>query len=99
MDVARALVAIPGAVAAGTEMSRTRGTDPAAPAALDYGLPQRALIALSGRSMGRNFEHNSEVDLDVGTDMAMGVLRGAPVTVHPDRKATSAPRRSGVLTG
>lgn len=37
------------AVAAGTETFRTRDTDPAA-AALDYGLSQRALIAVSGRT-------------------------------------------------
>ncbi|MDX3528482.1 hypothetical protein P1P75_19040 [Streptomyces sp. ID05-39B] len=49
LDVARALAAIHGAVAAGTETSRTRDTDPAA-AALDYGLSQRALIAVSGRT-------------------------------------------------
>ncbi|MER5831373.1 hypothetical protein ABT116_11170 [Streptomyces sp. NPDC002130] len=45
--VARALAAIHGAVDAGTETSRTRGT---CPAALDYGLSQRALIAVSGRT-------------------------------------------------
>ncbi|MDX2521590.1 hypothetical protein PV355_41790 [Streptomyces stelliscabiei] len=49
LDVARALGVIHGAVTAGTETSRTRDTDPAA-AALDYGLSQRALIALSGRT-------------------------------------------------
>ncbi|MFF2964448.1 hypothetical protein ACFVT1_37460 [Streptomyces sp. NPDC057963] len=31
-------------------MSRTRDTDPGAAAALDYGLSQRALIAVSGRT-------------------------------------------------
>ncbi|MFD9286103.1 hypothetical protein ACFWD7_54780 [Streptomyces mirabilis] len=50
LDVARALAAIHGAVAAGTETSRTRDTDPATAAALDYGLSQRALIAVSGRT-------------------------------------------------
>ncbi|MES9558720.1 hypothetical protein [Streptomyces sp. NPDC094140] len=50
LDVARALAAIHGAVAASTEMSRTRDTSPAAAAALDYGLSQRALIAASARS-------------------------------------------------
>ncbi|MGW2777326.1 hypothetical protein ACWC4C_33325 [Streptomyces olivaceoviridis] len=50
LDVARALTAIHGAVAAGTETSRTRDTDPAAVAALGYGLSQRALIAVSSRS-------------------------------------------------
>ncbi|MFF1511828.1 hypothetical protein [Streptomyces sp. NPDC058326] len=50
LDVARALAAIHGAVAAGTETSRTRDTGPAATAALDYGLSQRALIAVSARS-------------------------------------------------
>ncbi|WP_333745871.1 hypothetical protein [Streptomyces sp. IBSBF 2950] len=49
LDVARALAAIHGAVAAGTETSRTRDTAPAA-AALDYGLSQRALIDVSGRT-------------------------------------------------
>lgn len=50
LDVARALTAIRGAVAAGTETSRTRDTGPAAAAALDYGLSQRALINVSSRS-------------------------------------------------
>ncbi|WP_198958442.1 hypothetical protein, partial [Amycolatopsis sp. KNN50.9b] len=50
LDVARSLTAIHGAVAAGTETSRTRDSDPAAAAALDYGLSQRALIAVSSRS-------------------------------------------------
>ncbi|MEU2873063.1 hypothetical protein ABZ769_28335 [Streptomyces olivoreticuli] len=50
LDVARALGAIHGAVAAGTDPSRTRDSDPAAAAALDYGLSQRALIAVSGRT-------------------------------------------------
>ncbi|MFF3177743.1 hypothetical protein ACFVQ0_34575 [Streptomyces sp. NPDC057900] len=47
LDVARALAAIHGAVAAGPELSRTRDTDPGAAAALDYGLSQRALIDVS----------------------------------------------------
>ncbi|MGW2689456.1 hypothetical protein ACWC6I_40645 [Streptomyces sp. NPDC001414] len=50
LDVARSLTAIHGAVTAGTELSRTRDTDPAAAAALDYGLSQRALIAVSSRA-------------------------------------------------
>ncbi|MGW6706129.1 hypothetical protein ACWGDE_14725 [Streptomyces sp. NPDC054956] len=50
LDVARALAAIHGAVAAGTEVSRVRDNDPDAGVALDYGLSQRALIAVSGRS-------------------------------------------------
>ncbi|RVU14813.1 hypothetical protein EOT10_40185 [Streptomyces antnestii] len=50
LDVARALAAIHGAVTAGTELSRTRDTDPAAAAALDFGLSQRALIDVSARS-------------------------------------------------
>ncbi|WP_447034626.1 hypothetical protein [Streptomyces sp. DSM 118878] len=50
LDVARALASIHDAVAAGPDLSRTRDTDPAAAAALDYGLSQRALIAVSGRS-------------------------------------------------
>ncbi|WP_241197469.1 hypothetical protein [Streptomyces sp. ADI91-18] len=50
LAVARALSAIGGAVAAGPGLSRTRDTDPGPAAALDYGLSQRALIAVSGRS-------------------------------------------------
>ncbi len=50
LDVARALAAIHDAVTAGPGLSRTRDTDPGAAAALDYGLSQRALIAVSGRS-------------------------------------------------
>lgn len=50
LDVSRSLAAIHGAVAAGTETSRTRDSDPAATAALDYGLSQHALIAVSSRS-------------------------------------------------
>lgn len=50
LDVARSLGAIQTAVTAGTrQLSRTRDADPAA-AALDYGLSQRALIAVSARS-------------------------------------------------
>ncbi|MFG3013946.1 hypothetical protein ACGFZB_26670 [Streptomyces cinerochromogenes] len=43
LDVARALAAIHGAVAAGTEASRTRDTAPTAEAALDHDLSQRVL--------------------------------------------------------
>ena len=50
LDVARALAAIHDAVTAGPELSRTRDTDPGTAAALDYGLSQRALIAVSGRT-------------------------------------------------
>lgn len=50
LDVARALAAIHEALTAGTETSRTRDTRPAATAALDYGLSQRALIAVSSRA-------------------------------------------------
>ncbi|WP_234025773.1 MULTISPECIES: hypothetical protein [Streptomyces] len=50
LDVARSLAAIHGAVTAGTETSRTRDTGPATAAALDYGLSQRALIAVSSRA-------------------------------------------------
>ncbi|WP_461091576.1 hypothetical protein [Streptomyces incanus] len=50
LDVARCLAAIRGAVAAGTAASRMRDSDPAAAAALDYGLSQRALIAVSARA-------------------------------------------------
>jgi hypothetical protein len=47
LDVARSLTAILGAVAASTGTSRTRDIDPAA---LDYGLSQRALTTISGRT-------------------------------------------------
>ncbi|MEK8141834.1 hypothetical protein NKH18_01780 [Streptomyces sp. M10(2022)] len=50
LDVARALAAIHDTVAAGPDPSRMRDSDPAAAAALDYGLSQRALIAVSSRS-------------------------------------------------
>ncbi|MFG3042825.1 hypothetical protein ACGFYZ_38590 [Streptomyces sp. NPDC048330] len=50
LDVARALTAIHGSVAASPGLSRTRDTDPASAAALDYGLSQRALIAVSGHT-------------------------------------------------
>ncbi|MFB6507426.1 hypothetical protein ACFYXP_33355 [Streptomyces sp. NPDC002466] len=50
LDVARALAAIHEAVTAGTETSRTRETGPATGAALDYGLSQRALTAVSARA-------------------------------------------------
>ncbi|MEU7087991.1 hypothetical protein [Streptomyces achromogenes] len=50
LDVARSLSAIHGAVAAGPETSRTRDSDPAAAAALDYGVSQRALIDVSSRA-------------------------------------------------
>ncbi|MFF0754550.1 hypothetical protein [Streptomyces sp. NPDC004267] len=50
LDVARTLTAIHDAVTAGTDTSRTRDTGPTAAAALDYGLSQRALIAVSARA-------------------------------------------------
>ncbi|MFB7919181.1 hypothetical protein [Streptomyces sp. NPDC056061] len=50
LDVARALAAIHDAVTADPDLSRTRDTDPGSAAALDYGLSQRALIAVSGRT-------------------------------------------------
>lgn len=50
MTVAHVLSEIHGAVAAGTETSRTQDTGPAAAAALDFGLSQRPLIAVSGRT-------------------------------------------------
>ncbi|MFD3422045.1 hypothetical protein [Streptomyces decoyicus] len=46
LDVARSLTAIHDAVTAGTETSHTRDSA----AALDYGLSQRALIAVSARA-------------------------------------------------
>ncbi|MCX5254971.1 hypothetical protein OOK27_12460 [Streptomyces canus] len=54
LDVARALTAIHGAVTACTETSRTRDTAPTAVTALDYGLSQLALTAVSGRLCSGN---------------------------------------------
>ncbi|MGX1480314.1 UNVERIFIED_CONTAM: hypothetical protein RKD50_009122 [Streptomyces canus] len=54
LDVARALTAIHGAVTAGTETSRTRDTAPTAATALDHGLSQRALTAVTGRLSSGN---------------------------------------------
>ncbi|WP_341483514.1 hypothetical protein [Streptomyces longhuiensis] len=50
LDVARALAAIHGAVTASSDLSRTRDSNSGAATALDYGLSQRALIAVSARS-------------------------------------------------
>ncbi|MFZ4240840.1 hypothetical protein ACOZGD_37470 [Streptomyces murinus] len=50
LDVARSLTAIHDAVTASPGTSRTRDSDPGAAVALDYGLSQRALIAVSGRT-------------------------------------------------
>ncbi|MDK0524877.1 hypothetical protein [Streptomyces sp. ML-6] len=50
LDIAHALAAIHDAVAAGPETSRTRDSDPAVASALDYGLSQRVLIAVSARA-------------------------------------------------
>ncbi|MEU3550700.1 hypothetical protein [Streptomyces longwoodensis] len=50
LDVARSLAAIHGAVATHADPSRTRDSDQADAAALDYGLSQRALIAVSART-------------------------------------------------
>ncbi|MFI2433621.1 hypothetical protein [Streptomyces sp. NPDC018693] len=52
LAVARALAAIHGAVPVGTETSRTQDSDPPAAAALNYGLSQRALIAVFGHTDG-----------------------------------------------
>ncbi|MFI5619728.1 hypothetical protein [Streptomyces sp. NPDC051567] len=49
LDVARALGVVQAAVTAGTDPSRMRDTHPACGAALDYGLSQRALIAVRSR--------------------------------------------------
>jgi hypothetical protein len=50
LDVARSLAPIHAAIAAGTDPSRTRDSEPAAAAALDYGLSQCALVAVSSRT-------------------------------------------------
>lgn len=50
LDVARSLAAIHGAVTTGTDLSRMRDTGPDAATAIDYGLSQCALIAVSSRA-------------------------------------------------
>lgn len=50
LDVARALGTIQAAVTAGTGVSRVRDTGPTTAAVLDWGLSQRALIAVSARA-------------------------------------------------
>ncbi|MFE9413909.1 hypothetical protein ACFYN0_34765 [Streptomyces sp. NPDC006704] len=50
LDVARSLAAIDEAVTAHPGLSRMRDTPPADAAALDYGLSQRALIDVAGRT-------------------------------------------------
>ncbi|WP_215105803.1 hypothetical protein [Streptomyces sp. McG3] len=50
LDVAHTLAALHDAVAADPGTSRTRDSNPAAAAALDYGLSQRSLIAVSSRT-------------------------------------------------
>ncbi|WP_405691219.1 hypothetical protein [Streptomyces sp. NBC_00057] len=95
LDVARALGAIHAAVAADTAVSRTRDAGPATTAALDYGLPQRALLAISARSgdvaelITRHLAalaHSGLQDLDVAAVRA--VVRQA---VHDVRTAPSPP--------
>ncbi|MFE7428074.1 hypothetical protein [Streptomyces sp. NPDC057545] len=51
LDVARSLTAIHGAVTAGTELSRTRDTGPAASAALDYPATVRAVVRQAVRDV------------------------------------------------
>ncbi|MFF4448341.1 hypothetical protein [Streptomyces sp. NPDC001502] len=41
---------------------------------------------------GHGFDPGSEVVLEVGTDQAMGVLRGAPVTVNPGKLGNFGPK-------
>ncbi|MFE4777894.1 hypothetical protein [Streptomyces sp. NPDC056713] len=81
LDVARSLAAIHHAVTAGTEMSRTRDTDPAAAAALDYGLSQRALLAVSARS----------------GDVAQLITRRLATRVHSGLKALDEPTVRAVV--
>ncbi|MET9427873.1 MULTISPECIES: hypothetical protein [unclassified Streptomyces] len=99
-DVARALAAIHGAVAVGTETSRTRDTGPAAAATPDYSLSQRALIAVSSRSddvaelITRRLAalaHNGLQALDAATVRA--VLRQAVPNVCPAPPPPPADRR------
>ncbi len=84
LDVARSLAAIHGVVKAGTETSRTRDTDPAAAAALDYCLSQRALIDVSARA-----------DTVADLDPPAGSPRSPTVASKPSRAhgARGGPRR------
>lgn len=50
LEVARSLAAIQGAVTAGTGLSHTRDRVPHGAVAFDYGLSQRALTAVAGRT-------------------------------------------------
>jgi hypothetical protein len=78
--VARALGAIHDAVAADTPTSRTRDTAPAATAALDYGLSQRALIAVSGvLGEPEGDESGLAGQFGVCAGMMVGHLRVGPV--------------------
>jgi hypothetical protein len=93
LDVARALAALHGAIAHRPVLSRMRHTDPATAAALDYGLSQRALIAVSGRSSDvaelitrrlSTLAHSGLTDLD--TAMVRAVVRRP----RPDADAAHA---------
>ncbi|MFD7781339.1 hypothetical protein [Streptomyces sp. NPDC059753] len=95
LEVARALAAIHDAVTASTELSRTRDTGPAAEAALDYGLSQRALVDVCARrgDVARlitrrlaTLTHNGQTPLDEPTVRA--VVRQA---VHEVRTAPPPP--------
>ncbi|WP_138894283.1 hypothetical protein [Streptomyces chryseus] len=81
LDVARTLTAIGGAVAAGPGLSRTRDTDSESPAALDYGLSQRALIDVSSRSV----------------DVAELITRRLATLAHSGLQALDEPTVSAVV--
>ncbi|MFI1734516.1 hypothetical protein ACH40E_35960 [Streptomyces acidicola] len=104
LDVARSLAAIHGAVAAHTDPSRTRDSAPATAAALDYGLSQRALIDVSGRSSDivelitrrlATLAHSGLQDLDEATvravvRQAVRDVRTAPPSPPADPPADPA---------
>ncbi|MFI2215204.1 hypothetical protein [Streptomyces sp. NPDC020141] len=81
LDVARALTAIHDAVTASPWLSRTRDTDPGAAAALDYGLSQRALTAVSARA----------------NDVAEIITRRLPALAHSGLQALDQPTVRAVV--
>ncbi|MFB6812811.1 hypothetical protein [Streptomyces sp. NPDC056387] len=100
LDVARSLAAIHDAVTAGPELSRTRDTDPGAAAALAYGLSQRALIAVSGRTdtvaeiITRRLAalaHSGRQDLDTATVRAVVRQAVRDVRTAPPPPPTDPP--------
>ncbi|MCX4784496.1 hypothetical protein [Streptomyces sp. NBC_01264] len=105
LDVARGLGAIQAGVAAGTLVSRTRDSTPVAEAALDYGLSQRALIAVAARSgditeliTGRlaALTRDGAQDLDAATVRAVVHQAVRDVRATPPEPPDAPPADTGV---